>query len=245
MIILRNKASKGARALSRAITVSINRAGTPPVSRNHNKVINWGCTELTTAPGATVYNKPANVKVAVNKRLTFAALAAANVPTVPVVTKLPEDRRTRTYFARDLLTSSQGQGIRIIRPQDPTPETQAPLYTQYVKPMVEYRVHVAFGKAISVQAKLKRRGEERTDDGQLIRNLANGWVFAVNEIRPIDPQGSQVAVNAVAALGLDFGAVDMILSQNGNYLVLEVNTAPGLSAPSTLEAYKTAFNEVR
>src|SRR5574343_354157 len=130
MIILRNKASKGARALSRAITVPINKARTPPVSRNHDKVINWGCTELVAAPGATVYNKPANVAIAVNKRLTFAALAAANVPTGPVVTELPQVR-TATYFARDLLSSSQGRGIRIIRPQDPYPETQAPLYTQY------------------------------------------------------------------------------------------------------------------
>jgi glutathione synthase/RimK-type ligase-like ATP-grasp enzyme len=244
MIILRNKPSKGARALSRATGIGINRPGTAPRAGTHAKVINWGCTELEVSPAVVVYNKPANVALAVNKKLTFAALAAKNVPIVPVLTELPRTR-VKTYFARDLLSSSQGRGIRVIRPEDPYPETAAPLYTQYIKPSNEYRVHVAFGKVIAVQEKKKRREVERTDDGQLIRNLANGWVFAVNEIRPIDPQGKEVAINGVKALGLDFGAVDMIFSRDGSYLILEINTAPGLSAETTLEAYKTAFNEVR
>ena len=244
MIILRNRASVGARTLSRALGVPINRAGSIPDAGRHTKIINWGCTTMEVPPTVTVYNKPANVAVAVNKKLTFTVLQANEVPTVPVLTQLPR-RRTDIYFARDLLNSSQGRGIRIIRPEDPYPEVAAPLYTLYIKPLAEYRVHVAFGKVIAVQEKKKRRETERTADGNLIRNLENGWIFAVHDIRPIDPEGKQTAINGIRALGLDFGAVDMILNRTGHYKILEINTAPGLSAETTLTAYKNAFNEVR
>ena len=49
------------------------------------------------------------------------------------------------------------------------------------------------------------------------------------------------AEHAVEALGLDFGAVDIMYHENTFY-VLEVNTAPGLTRTRTLEAYA---NEIR
>ena len=36
---------------------------------------------------------------------------------------------------------------------------------------------------------------------------------------------------AVDALGLDFGAVDIILGADGRYSVLECNSAPGVESP--------------
>jgi len=50
-----------------------------------------------------------------------------------------------------------------------------------------------------------------------------------------------VALAAVSALGLDFGAVDIIYNEHENqYYVLEVNTAPGLEG-TTVEKYAEAF----
>jgi len=47
---------------------------------------------------------------------------------------------------------------------------------------------------------------------------------------------------SVMALGLDFGAVDIVYNENDNKAyVLEINTAPGLSG-TTLEKYVEVFS---
>jgi D-alanine-D-alanine ligase-like ATP-grasp enzyme len=51
----------------------------------------------------------------------------------------------------------------------------------------------------------------------------------------------QLSVEAVAALGLDFGAVDIIEDKEGNFYVLEINTAPGLEG-HTVTSYAKAFH---
>jgi glutathione synthase/RimK-type ligase-like ATP-grasp enzyme len=50
-----------------------------------------------------------------------------------------------------------------------------------------------------------------------------------------------MAVHCVSALGLDFGAVDVIENKKGSW-ILEVNTAPGLEG-QTLEVYRSAFEQ--
>jgi glutathione synthase/RimK-type ligase-like ATP-grasp enzyme len=52
----------------------------------------------------------------------------------------------------------------------------------------------------------------------------------------------EAAINACKALGLDFGAVDLIQDIKGNYYVLEINTAPGLEG-ATVANYAAAFTE--
>ena len=73
-----------------------------------------------------------------------------------------------------------------------------------------------------------------------VRNLANGWVFCRDNV--VEPDGLRdAAVSACAALGLDFGAVDIIWNERENKCyVLEVNTAPGLQG-TTLENYANAI----
>jgi D-alanine-D-alanine ligase-like ATP-grasp enzyme len=50
-------------------------------------------------------------------------------------------------------------------------------------------------------------------------------------------------VNAVVALGLDFGAVDLLIGDDGQTYVLEVNTAPACS-PMTAACYIGAFQRL-
>jgi glutathione synthase/RimK-type ligase-like ATP-grasp enzyme len=47
--------------------------------------------------------------------------------------------------------------------------------------------------------------------------------------------------DSALALGLDFGAVDIIQDDGGNFYVLEVNTAPGLEG-QTIKSYAEGFN---
>lgn len=114
----------------------------------------------------------------------------------------------------------------------------------------EWRVHVFNGQAILSQLKMRRSGfQEIGGYTSLVRNHGAGYVYGVNYPREDHPelaQVEQVAVDAVTALGLDFGAVDLIQKkQHGREIyVLEVNTAPGLEeGGSSLQAYATAIRE--
>jgi hypothetical protein len=93
-----------------------------------------------------------------------------------------------------------------------------------------------------VQEKRRERERERTADESLIRSHSNGWVFCREDVE-ISPMLIATARGAVEALGLDFGAVDIIYNQHENqYYVLEVNTAPGLEGQSVVD-YTRAINE--
>ncbi len=80
---------------------------------------------------------------------------------------------------------------------------------------------------------------ERDQVNWKIRSYANGFLFSRYGIYPSEAR-DQLAVKAVAALGLDFGAVDLI-EDKGKFYVLEVNTAPGIEdemVPIYAEAIK-------
>ena len=122
----------------------------------------------------------------------------------------------------------------------------APLYTKGIINTGEYRVHVAGGEVILYQKKSRRvneDGEVVTADGAEadVRNLASNWVYRTGNLERLE-RIEQLAVQAIDALGLDFGAVDIIKDEEGRVYVLEVNTAPGLGNADSLEAYVEAFS---
>ena len=142
----------------------------------------------------------------------------------------------KTVFCRTLTRAHSGRGIHIASISDEL--VDAPLYTQYIKKQKEFRVHVFRNEVIDLQE--KRRSTNSPDSDFLIRNHANGFVFCRDDIiEPTDLRAT--ALSAVAALGLDFGAVDIIY--NAYYdkcYALEVNTAPGLEG-TTLDSYSKAI----
>lgn len=197
-----------------------------------------------------VYNKPSAVTKAVNKATAFSAWLAGGVP----VPKFWLDSNSVTRGNNDIilvrtqLQASCGDGIVVVRPAESIPSGHQ-LYVKYVSKLHEYRIHVVLGEAILVQQKRKREGFEQDHNQSLIRNYDNGWVFAVNAITwqdsSTEAKVKAAAVKAVEVLGLDFGAVDIIVGKrDGNPYVLEVNTAPGIESPTLLEAYRNKFNEV-
>jgi glutathione synthase/RimK-type ligase-like ATP-grasp enzyme len=115
----------------------------------------------------------------------------------------------------------------------------AEYFVQYVPIGKEYRYHVFGDKILQACIKFKEAGNGGVGaDTDIIRNLDHGWKFA--EIEP-QPKASEYAIKACRALGLHFGAVDIIEEQGHTLLyVLEVNTAAGLDN-KRLEAYIKAF----
>lgn len=207
-------------------------------------ITNYGSSSLPHwATVGSWINNPRSASSAGNKLLAFEAFKRANVSTPDFTnsreTALEWIRDGSVAVARTILNGHSGRGIVLADTVDKL--VNAPLYTKYKKKRKEFRVHVFQGKIIDVAEKRRRRAEVRPEifDGY-VRNLANGWVFCRdNVVRPHDLDGCAVA--ACAALGLDFGAVDVIWNERENKCyVLEVNTAPGLQG-TTLEKYAQAI----
>lgn len=63
-------------------------------------------------------------------------------------------------------------------------------------------------------------------------NRKNGWAFHLMASDSIPSGVRELASQAVDALGLDFGMVDILKGQDGRLYVLEVNTAGGVEGES-------------
>lgn len=206
----------------------VRRTSTRYRRRVSDRIVAWG----PTAPCAHVDQAQETAKkVASNKLLSFRAFSAHNVPVPQWTTNVQEALSwvtpTQSVVARYLLCSHSGRGIEIITNEN-LHETRpiAKLYVQYKKKKHEYRVHVFQGKVIDVAQKKRKVGHENRDNQ--IRNHANGWIFARDNISPPADIGT-IALNACSAIGLLSGAVDIIWNEKENKsYVLEINTAPGI-----------------
>lgn len=239
-----NAGSQSAKNLAKGLNIlRIKEEGGVLNIPGHN-VINWGASEMKRAiVPKRVFNVPANVKLASNKLLAFDAFAKAEVRTVPFTRYANEAlewlQEGAKVVARTVLNGHSGAGIVIC--EKAADMVDAALYTKYIGKNAEYRVHVAFGKVIHVQRKVRNKEIPDEQINWQVRNHANGFIYQIGNI-DIPDHVNQQAIQSVKALGLDFGAVDVMQAFAGDkgWYVLEVNTAPGLEG-TTLERYIEAF----
>jgi glutathione synthase/RimK-type ligase-like ATP-grasp enzyme len=201
-------------------------------------VINWGSTNCWLADAENTANAVAEAS---DKLAAFAVMQAADV-SVPAFWTSPEDIPEDVRWpvvCRTVLNGHSGRGIVIANNRDEL--VDAPLYVEYVPKQDEYRVHVVRGEVICIQQ--KRRIHEHPNPNWQVRNHSNGFVFARCDVVCPDSVTSN-AVAAVVALGLDFGAVDVVYNnRRDRAYVLEVNTAPGLEG-ATVGDYAAAFTRI-
>lgn len=110
-------------------------------------------------------------------------------------------------------------------------------YTRYIPNSREYRVHVFGDQILGVMGKYLDYPDQAGDG--YIKNVAHGYRFRTPQ-KQLNASRTDAAIAAVKSLGLDFGAVDLIIGEDGKEYVLEVNTAPAL-APLTFAKYVEAF----
>jgi glutathione synthase/RimK-type ligase-like ATP-grasp enzyme len=228
--------------------------------RNDLSLINWGnsTVDLSHLPSVKVYNKPENVALASNKTKFFQTIEEFNEKAEDsgsVKVNIPDwttsVRTARQWYndgfdivCRHTVQSHSGDGIHLAEYREDVRADQAvpkaPLYTKYMKKRDEYRVHVVAGKPIFVQRKAIDSCSGNVVNYQ-IRNRKNGFLFVVQDLDP-DPSVISNAVNAVNALGLDFGAVDVIWNERRQLAtVVEVNTACSLHSKSGKARYYNAL----
>lgn len=210
-----------------------------------------------------VMNTPESVSVMAHKIRTFEALNRADVPCLEWTTDhavatgwLQADN---SVYIRNVLTGHSAEGLVYLEQGPGVVVPRAPLYTRnYGTPFKEYRLHVVGRTVIDMTMKqrmtddtIRERGEEVPDERQRlqVRTYGNGWVFTRNNILD-DPSIRTLAVNAIQAVGADFGAVDIVAKWNRNRTectdvrVVEINSAPALRSTTTLAAYVNAFGRL-
>jgi len=159
-----------------------------------------------------------------NKYEELERLAAVGVP-VPPHSRTPKAgwlaRRDRHREANDLLAElSVGD-----------------YYVEFVPTLHEHRIHVFNGHSIRVSMKVPRI----EDPNPRFRSWAAGWKFEVNPANTrLLPKGArEYAATAVKALGYEFGAVDIATTVEGQAIIWEVNSQPGIEG-STVRQYAAA-----
>lgn len=202
-------------------------------------LVRWGnrssLTERDTHPRRTI-NKASAIAAASDKLGSLITMRAAGVR-VPNFSENPEQLefpflgRAKSHARGTDVVLCLQRGDYLRRPRD--------YYVQYVPTVREYRVHVAGGEVIRVQGKFLDHPEQAVP---WIRNHAHGYRFRAPNKR-IRKDRLDQAVLAVQSLGLDFGAVDLLIADDGQSYVLEVNTAPSCS-PLTAGAYVAAFQRI-
>lgn len=121
-----------------------------------------------------------------------------------------------------------------------TPPPAPDYFVKRVKIVEEYRLHMFKGKSI-------RAGVKKLRDGFVVGRNASEWIRSYDGGWRIVYDGfesrkamRELAAKAVETLGLDFGAVDLGKLEDGTFIVLEVNRAPGLEG-GTVNAYVNAI----
>lgn len=241
-----NPNSESAKALSKLLDAKrIKHEGAPLTV---DQYINWGASKIDRVIKGKCINTPEAVAKASDKLKSFLAFKEAKVPT-PEFTESYEEaskwlEEGKRVVARTKLNAHSGEGIVISDPDNGVELAKAKLYTLYIPKAEEYRFHVMDGKVFFVQRKARDKDVPDGKVNWLVRNHQNGFIYANQGIQPASvDKATKAAIMAVAALELDFGAVDLVYNRQKNcYYVLEVNTAPGLSG-ATLNAYVEAFND--
>lgn len=212
--------------------------GEVPPTVQEDFLIRWGAQQRLVRAPRVVLNRADAIANAADKLQSLKMLEYEDIPVPPFSEEL--DLIEAPFLGRNRHHSRGTDIVLYMQHADTELFGEKDFYTQYVPTLHEYRVHVVRDKVIRVSQKLY----DHTHDPigarhSWIRNHENGWVFR-SPTHPLSHYWQNTAIEAVHALGLDFGAVDLIVDEEGRALVLEVNTAPACS-PRTARAYCEAF----
>ena len=192
-----------------------------------------------------IINPWATIQTSSNKLLALNKLKEAGVK-IPAHSINIEDARHwindgHIVFCRTILHGSQGVGIHICKTLDELNNWagQTKMFVKYFSHKREYRVFVFNGVAIDVIQKKRKIGFQG-ERNPLIKNLANGYIFARGNVQTPEMVKNE-AVKAANALGLGLTGADVAFNEKHNScVVLECNSNFGMMG-TTLESVTNAI----
>lgn len=222
-------------------------------------LMRWGTTkdpELDRSfisAGAVVLNKASGIENNTNK-LNSLVLFKKNGVNVPRFYKNKNDIERFPVLGRKF-NHKGGKDIIIINgslnraANDYSKIPDRHFYTEFIPSKAEYRVHIFCGKVIRVTKKVFRghdRFDQQISDKCIIRNDTFGWghhAVTEQEMQEISSEAINNCIIAVKAVGLDFGAVDLLIGNDNKPYVLEVNSCPRLNSIG-IDVYLKAIKDV-
>lgn len=178
-------------------------------------------------------NKYDAICQSVDKRLSFKNFVDYKVPIPPFTLKASEANKWLAeglvVLSRTEIEGMKGQGIEINHPDIDDVVKPAPLYTQFIRKDREIRLHVFKDKVIFGQEKILRQPSQTIK--KLVLREGSAWDFewlGPDERKALGTLTLDAAVSAIRANGLDFGAVDLLITKDKQPFVLETNTCPEL-----------------
>ena len=214
MIVISETPSATGEALEAALRASGLNPEAPPLH------VNWTGGRVT-SPERPVLNSESST----NKLQQLIRLELAGLPVPKFVITKPKDGLA--WFPRRAF-HQQGRDFRF-------PPKKPDFWTKYINIDEEWRIHVfrsAKGNLRVIRS--ARKVPKGPSSDPIIRSHRVGWKLSYTGGAP---EGlKEVAKQALAALRLDFGAVDIGLTFEAKPVLLEVNTCPGLES-GTLSLY--------
>lgn len=210
-------------------------------------IINWGVSiwpQSWIINDETIWiNAPFAVGYSSNKIHMLQGFDTYDVPTVYWEIHKESVVWPGDTIVRHQIKGHSGDGIEIINEGDNLPD--APLYTKLEKFEVEQRYFVVGNRVVDVVQK-KRMGKAKREALGIklhptIKSRKHGWIFAHNDIIPPTQECINAAINAMEAVGLNFGVVDIAFNDSSNPVVIETNSAPGLRSKTTITKLANAL----
>jgi len=201
------------------------------------------------ATGITIVNPPKSLECAIDKYLTTAKLAAANIP-VPDTACCQTASQALEWFTKlggDVvikpLFGAEGRGI--VRVSDPDiawrvcttlERMQAAIYLQ------RYIDHGGCDYRVLVLGQRVLGGMQRSSTSDFRTNVARQGVA---ESHIPTAREAELALRAAEVVGAPFAGVDLMYDSHGELTVIEVNAVPGWQAFARVNQRDVATEFVR
>uniref|UniRef100_A0A6H1ZM37 ATP-grasp fold RimK-type domain-containing protein n=1 Tax=viral metagenome TaxID=1070528 RepID=A0A6H1ZM37_9ZZZZ len=190
-------------------------------------LVRWGKTEYSNREWRfkIVLNKSSVINLVKDKLECSIFLLEHGVRTPIVYTRKESIPSHKFPVLRRLRFHSRGRDILRVDDRLQLNEVDGDYFVEYIYSTEEYRVHVFNNEVIRIQKKVPTRGE------YWIRNVDHGYILSDTYTHdyPLEEKIIEESIKASKALGLNFGGIDVIVSEEGVPHILEANSAPRLN----------------
>lgn len=209
-------------------------------------LIRWGSSAPVARRPRRVMNTKNGILKVTNKLQALEQLRAAHIP-APRTAQLSEGtlemlkfpvlaRKVNHQEGRDIVLCMQVADAERAR------RAGSQYAVEYIPTRTEYRLHVFGQEILRSSQKVLAPNVDPNVLKPWVRNHSSGYIFVSPRQEP-GPLAVMAAIDSVQNASLTFGAVDIIIGDDGRPYVLEINTGPGL-VESGLRQYAEKFAEI-